>query len=324
MTFVHEALYYANLDEFLAGTLAFVRSGLAAGQPVLVAVPEPRLGMLRTELAAAGRVATRHEMTFVDMAEEGSNPNRIIPWVLRAFVDQHPGPVRLVGEPVYVGRAAEEVACCVQHEALVNVAFAGHDAEILCLYDVRQLAHMVPYAERTHPLVRSAAGRRPSTSYTDPYTVVALLNQPLPERRLADDTLMFDVEGLAGLRRLVGKFADSAGIPADRVADLQLAVTEIGTNAVVHAGERATLRLWTERDRVVCEIRGAGQISDIMAGRVVPPPDSPRGRGLLIANRLCDLVQTHTAPTGTTTRLHMRRPPVRVATRVSPVPEPGR
>jgi hypothetical protein len=48
-----------------------------------------------------------------------------------------------------------------------------------------------------------------------------------------------------------------------------------------------------------------------MAGRVVPAPDSPRGRGLLIANRLCDLVQTHTAPTGTTTRLHMRLSPSR-------------
>ena len=296
---VHEALYYSDLDEFLAGTLAFISEGLSAGEPLLVAVAEPRLTALRASVTVPGPV-------FVDMAEEGRNPNRIIPWVLRAFTNKHAGRVRIVGEPVFVGRPPNEVAPCVLHEALINVAFAEQDMCILCPYDVRQLAHVVPYAERTHPMVRDTRGRRPSTSYTDPYTVVALLNQPLPERRRVDQMVSFDVQGLAGLRRRVGTYADQAGIAADRVADLLLAVTEIATNAVVHAGQVATLRIWRESDRVICEIRGAGEISDIMAGRVVPAPESPRGRGLLIANRLCDLVQTHTAPSGTTTRLHMR------------------
>lgn len=300
MSLVHEALYYSDVDEFLVGTMAFVREGLRAGEPLLIAVPQPRLGALRGELGPHDRV------TFVDMAEEGRNPNRIIPWVLRTFTDRHPGRVRVVGEPVYAGRPPEEVPPCVQHEALVNIAFADRDVSILCPYDVRQLAHIVPYAERTHPMVLAFGGRRPSTSYTDPYTVVALLNQPLPERRRVDDVVMFDASGMSALRRVVGAYAVESGMAPDRVADLQLAVTEIGTNAVVHAGEKATLRVWRQSDRVICEIRGAGEISDIMAGRVVPSPESARGRGLLIANRLCDLVQTHTAPTGTTTRLHMR------------------
>ena len=304
MRLVHEALYYSDLDEFLAGTLAFIAEGRRAREPLLLAVPEPRLAALRESVAAAD--GANLDITFVDMAEAGRNPNRIIPWVLRAFTNRHRGPVRVVGEPVFVGRPPDEVPPCVQHEALINIAFADHYMTMLCTYDVRQLAHIVPYAERTHPTVRAIGDRRPSTSYTDPYTVVALLNQPLPERRRVDDVVVFDISGLAGLRRRVAAYADRAGMSADRVADLQLAVTEIGTNAVVHAGHLATLRIWRERDRVICEVRGAGEISDIMAGRVVPSPDSPRGRGLLIANRLCDLVQTHTAPSGTTTRLHMR------------------
>jgi anti-sigma regulatory factor (Ser/Thr protein kinase) len=305
MSFLHEALYYSDQDQFLAGSLAFVREGLAAGEPVLVGVVEPRLSLLRRELGVDGEV-----VRFVNMAQEGRNPNRILPWLLRAFADRYPGPIRVLGEPIYVGRPPEEMAPCIQHEALVNLAFAERDASILCPYDVKQLAHIVPYAERTHPVVRGGSGRRASTSYTDPYTVMALFNQPLPERKRVDDTVVFDVQGLAGVRRTVGAFADAAGITADRVADLQLAVTEIGTNALIHAGNPvATLRLWAEVDRVVCEVRGAGEIADIMAGRVVPSHDSPRGRGLLIANRLCDLVQTYTAPTGTTTRLHMRVSP---------------
>lgn len=303
MRLIHEALYYSDPDEFIAGTMAFMADGLRREQPLLVAVAQPRLEILRQLLSS---VAATPEVAFVDMAEEGRNPNRIIPWVLRRFVDQHPGPVRIIGEPVFVGRPPQEVAPCVQHEALINIAFADTELVILCPYDVGQLRHVVPYVERTHPTVRDKGGPRPSTSYTDPYTVMALLNQPLPHQRRVDDVVVFDMEGLSSLRRRIGDYAGRAGLTASRVADLQLAASEIGSNAVVYSGAMATLRLWREHDRVVCEIRGAGEIADIMAGRVVPSPDSPRGRGLLIANRLCDLVQTHTAPSGTTTRLHMR------------------
>ena len=84
---------------------------------------------------------------------------------------------------------------------------------------------------------------------------------------------------------------------------------EIGTNALTHGGPGiATLRAWSESDHVVYEIRGAGQIADPMSGRIVPPPDAAHGRGLLVANRLCDLIRTHTLVTGTVTRLHIRRP----------------
>jgi hypothetical protein len=38
--------------------------------------------------------------------------------------------------------------------------------------------------------------------------------------------------GLGRLRHRVGAYADQAGMIANRVADLQLAVTEIGTNLV--------------------------------------------------------------------------------------------
>jgi hypothetical protein len=39
--FTHPALFYRGADEYLAGTIPFVRTGLAAGEPVAVAVPGP-------------------------------------------------------------------------------------------------------------------------------------------------------------------------------------------------------------------------------------------------------------------------------------------
>jgi anti-sigma regulatory factor (Ser/Thr protein kinase) len=298
VTLVHEALYYATVDEFLTGTVEFVRSGTG---PTLVAVPEPRLGLLHSALSQPA------DVTLVDMAVEGRNPARILPWVLHAFVDAHPGPVRILSEPIYAGRTEAELGPCVQHEALINLALADRSVSILCSYDTTQLAHVLPFAERTHPVLVSSGRRRRSPSYTEPAQVVAMVNRPLPEPVRIDERLVFDLQGLAGVRRLVAEHALNAGLVPERVDDLQLAVTEICTNAVVHDGDGlGTLRLWTEGDLVVCEIRGAGQISDIMAGRVLPSPDRPNGRGLLVANRLCDLVQTHTGPTGTRTRLSMR------------------
>jgi len=113
---------------------------------------------------------------------------------------------------------------------------------------------------------------------------------------------------LGALRRIVRHHAVGAGLSAERVADAQVAVSEIATNALTHGGPTiATLRAWSDPGRVVYEIRGAGQIADPMAGRIVPSPDTPHGRGLLVANRLCDLIETHTMLTGTVTRLHLRR-----------------
>jgi anti-sigma regulatory factor (Ser/Thr protein kinase) len=304
VTLVHEALYYATVDEFLEGTLDFIRSA-SPGVPTLVAVPQPRLELLQSSLPSLPAGAA--QPSFLNMAEVGRNPARILPWVLCAFADSNPGPVRIIGEPVYLGRTEAELTPCVEHEALINVALVDRDVDILCPYDIAQVPAMVPFAERTHPVVVADGQRRPSRDYTDPAKVLAMLNRPLPEPSRIDERLVFDIQGLAGVRRLVAEHALTAGLAQERVDDLQLAVTEICTNAVVHDSDGlGTLRVWTEDDLVVCEVRGAGQISDILAGRVLPSPERPHGRGLLLANRLCDLVQTHTGPAGTRTRLSMR------------------
>lgn len=297
---VHEALYYGDGDEFLAGTTLFVQAGLAADEPVLAAVPEPRLSALRHEFRD-------EQVRFVDMAEAGRNPNRILPWVLSAFVREHaPQRVRIIGEPIFVGRSPEEIDLAVQHEALINLAFDGVDVAILCPYDAKRLPDVVPYADQTHPVVLDSCGRWPSEKYTDPYLVVSALNRPLPERMVVDEILVFDRSRLALVRSRVSRHALDCGVAEARITDLRLAVSEICNNAILHGGPKvAVLRMWAEDDRVVYEVRSGGHITDPLAGRVVPPAESAGGRGLLVANRICDLVQTYTVPDGTVTRLHL-------------------
>src|SRR5690349_24315373 len=88
--FVHPALFYRGDQEYLAGTIPFIRAGLDAGNPVAVAVPGRQLELLR---GALGGDADRVHM--LDMQVAGRNPGRIIPGVLRAFADAHPDARRV-------------------------------------------------------------------------------------------------------------------------------------------------------------------------------------------------------------------------------------
>src|SRR5690349_24474231 len=95
------------------------------------------------------------------MTEACRNPGRIIPTVLLAFANAHPGRrVRLIGEPIWAGRSDTEYPACAQHEALINTAFTGRPATILCPYNTRLLDPLwVQDAYRTHPVMLTTTRR---------------------------------------------------------------------------------------------------------------------------------------------------------------------
>jgi anti-sigma regulatory factor (Ser/Thr protein kinase) len=299
---VHEALFYRTADGYRAGTVPFVERALDGGEPVLVAVPGPRIGLISRALGArAGRVR------FLDMTRAGRNPGRIIPWILHAFLDEHAGRrVRIVGEPVWAGRSVDEYPACVQHEALINVAFAGQVASILCPYDAAALPPWVLHdAACTHPVLVDAWERTDSPRYTDPDDVVAAFNHPFPEPDPHTPTLDFDTPSLPLVREFVAYYAERAGLAYRRVGDLQLIVNELASNAIVHGGGAGQVRIWPADHQVICEIRDRGRAEGPLAGMVPPAPDSLGGRGLVLVNYLCDLVRIHTRPDGTAVRVYL-------------------
>ncbi|MFC4857683.1 anti-sigma factor RsbA family regulatory protein [Actinophytocola glycyrrhizae] len=304
--FVHPALFYRGAAEYLAGTVPFVRAGLAAGEPVAVAVPGGNLALLRSALGAdAVRVR------LLDMMAAGRNPGRIIPGVLRAFADAHPGgPVRIIGEPVWPDRSGLEYPACAQHEALINHAFTGRDVTILCPYDVAGLDQdVLADAEATHPVLIDADGARDSEAYA-PDRVVAAHNQPLPAPSVpVEEVVAATVPDVVAARRLASGHATRLGLSPDRAADVELAVTELLTNSVEHGGGAGTLRMWTCGDHLVCEVQDGGTLADPLAGRRPARRGHPRGRGLLLVNQIADLVRTHTGPGSTAIRAYFRMGP---------------
>ncbi|PXY22054.1 anti-sigma regulatory factor [Prauserella flavalba] len=298
--FSHPALFYRDESTYLAGTVPFVLDGLAAGEPVAVAVPERNLARIENALGdAAG------EILLIDMGDAGRNPGRIIPGVLRAFADAHPGPVRIIGEPIWAGRSEDEYPACAQHEALINAAFAGRKATILCPYDTTSLAASVlADAEATHPLLIDDTGETLSERYA-PDDIVAAYNAPLTPAPAAV-TMAFTLGELSKARHFAFDFATDAGLPGDRVQDLVLAVGELTGNSVQHGGGGGELRLWTDGGHLVCEVEDAGHLADLLAGRRPVPLNQVGGRGLLLVNHIADLVRTYRTARGTITRVHLR------------------
>ena len=304
-SFRHEAFMYAGRDAFVAGMSAFLREGVADGDPTLVVVSADKIDALREAL---GRDAD--DVLFADMAEVGANPARIIPaW--RDFVSEHGGPgraLRGIGEPIDAQRSAAELVECHRHEALLNLAFADTPAFwLVCPYDTEALgADVVAAARRTHPAVVDEGVACDSALFDGLEAVAEPLADPLPDAPAAAVEHEVRLDALGAVRRLVGRFAERAGLGGDRTGDLLLAVNEIATNSVRHGGGRGRLLLWHEPGMVLCEVRDEGRITAPLVGRERPGVGQIGGYGLWLANQVCDLVQVRAYPAGGVVRLHMR------------------
>lgn len=310
--FQHEALFYAGLDDFLAGTVPFLREGLEHEEAMLVAVPDVRLRALQAALRSELHESTQ-PITFLDMAEIGHNPAHIIPAWSQFLRDNGGGttPVRGIGEPIWSGRSAAELVECQRHETLLNVAFADSGAwKLLCPYDTVGLpADVIEEAERSHPWVSRADGwRAMSAQCRDLELMAQPFDLPLPPPTCDTSSVAFELDDIPDVRKLVAVCARVAGLSPDRIDDLVLAVHEIAGNSIRHGGGRGTMRVWYDDTAVVCEVTDGGRIEAPLVGRQVPDDDSLGGRGLWIANQLCDLVQIRALAGGNVVRVHMHTP----------------
>jgi anti-sigma regulatory factor (Ser/Thr protein kinase) len=301
----HEAFFYTGDDEYLAGTLPMVREGLDAGEAVMVALPPPRLDLLRAALGPDGE-----GVAFCDMTALGHNPANIIAaWA--AFVqDAAEAGLRMrgIGEPVWAGRTPDEVLECQLHEALLNLAISPDTPLWLrCPYDAGNLdTGVLSAAHCSHPVLVGPDSLGGSRSYGGAHHAATLFSQPLPEPPAVAEQVDFGPADLRELRAVVHSHAADAGLAPDRDQDLVLAVHELATNSVEHGGGTGTMRLWQSRAGLVCEVRDAGVVSDLLVGRLEASHGAEGGRGVWMANQLCDLVQLRSSPKGTTVRLLAR------------------
>ena len=297
----HRALFYHDSADYLAGIFDFINPALDRDEPVAIAVPEPKLRLLEAELG--DRAAP---VKLLDMFELGRNPGRIIPAVLGMIERSVGRPLRYVGEPIWAGRAPEEIREATRHEALINLAWPDADISVLCPYDLAGLDDQVLRdAAHTHPGVVHDRRLGPSSAYGNG-SVPTECEQALPEPPPDALSRAFEIGDLGRLRAWVGERADASELDADRRAELVLAINELTTNTVKHAGTYGVLRFWAAPGEVIFQVEDSGHIADPLAGRRLQAPTGIGGLGLWMVNQLCDLVEVRTSAAGTTVRTHMR------------------
>ncbi|GAA3346254.1 hypothetical protein GCM10020358_56580 [Amorphoplanes nipponensis] len=97
---------------------------------------------------------------------------------------------------------------------------------------------------------------------------------------------------------------------ADRLPGFVLAINEVITNAVLHAGGQGRIVLWSTGSAVHCTVTdsGPGIPEQYRRPPTVPEAFEVGGRGIWLAHQLCDEVTMATGPIGTTIGLSVRLP----------------
>jgi anti-sigma regulatory factor (Ser/Thr protein kinase) len=175
---------------------------------------------------------------------------------------------------------------------------------LICPYDADNLPDdVLTEARRSHPVVVEDVAPTES-SYAGHGHIATLFAADLSPANPRVPVRDFQRGQLAAVRAEVESRAASAGLRSDQGQDLALAVHEVAVNSVEHGGGSGEIRVWEETGALVVEVRDAGQIADPLVGRQLPSWDDVGGRGLWLANQLCDLVQIRSRSTGTVVRIH--------------------
>ena len=117
--------------------------------------------------------------------------------------------------------------------------------------------------------------------------------------------LDFGLDDLHDVRSLVATGASAGGLEPGRISDLVVAASELAANSILHGGGRGLATVWDDGESVYVEVADAGTIVDPMVGEVRPDPAAEGGRGLYIANQLCDDLMIDSTASGTRIRLRI-------------------
>lgn len=319
----HEALPYSGHDQFVSSSVAVLRDALDRDERLIFFADAKKVEDVRQALDD-----DRDDVTLVATDEHGRNPSRIIT-LLDNFRAGGDGRRALgLGESVQAAQGPATRSEALLADSLYNSErLSTWPMSIVCLYDLATLDDdSVTAMRRSHPVVRGGgtdpggrSGGSATTWSTDTGTAFnpdyeerllgALFREPLPPPPPGSRSLEIAGAQLVGMREFVRSAAGRDGVAPDRVDDLVLAANEIVTNSLRHGGGRCTLTVWHDGGTTVCQAQDPGILRDPLAGRLAPAPDAVNGRGLWLANHLCDLVQIRSSERmGTVVRLAVDGP----------------
>jgi CheY-like chemotaxis protein len=177
----HEALVYSSTDDLAAGTVPFVQQGLTRGEQLLVVLREAGRTVLQEALGGAAA-----KIEFADAIDWYQSPEHAFERYGRYLADHledGASRVRVVAEVIWPeSSATADVARWKRYEAGISPELAAVPVSFICAYNTQELpAEIVMDARRTHPVLRTAEGARPSAHYSQPAAFVRSLEREVPE-----------------------------------------------------------------------------------------------------------------------------------------------
>ena len=308
----HRALLYRGPRDFTGAIGPFIRAGLAARQPVLVAVPAAQLSWIRRDLGADYQA-----VQVADVADFyqtlGRATRTLVDW-LRA----HTAPgraARIVAEQDLAGRAEAEIAAYLRAEAAANVIYQPYAISVLCPFDTSSLPEgVLRDAQRTHPELARDGVAASSPLYTNPGQFVRERSVTADPPRSAA-SIGFEGPGeLSSVRRFLRAELAAAGLAGEAAQALVIAVGEIVANALAHGQPPRRLWVYPDHGKLVCQVQDGGPgPDDPLTPYLVPEPHALHGQGLWLARQVADLVELASDTAGTQVRVLAQLPGPRPA-----------
>lgn len=286
-SFQHDAFIYESSEAYLDALVPLIDAGLDAGDAIFAVVPAHNAELLR---AALGSRADAVE--FIDAETWYEHPIETIDAYTDVLAALPDGQRAFVVGEVQFGSTDADWAAWTRYEAALNHALGHANARVICPYDVRALsASVISDARRTHPYLVTEADAAPSPEYHEPTSLLPHL-PPTVSIPATVPALDLAIDGdLQASRRAFAGAASEAGVEGPRLDELTLALNEILTNAIVHGGGAARLRVWLDLQAgsLTCVIDddGAGAANPLL-GYTRPPEPTPGGYGTWLARRLFD------------------------------------
>jgi len=117
----------------------------------------------------------------------------------------------------------------------------------------------------------------------------------------------FGREEITVVRHEVSARLRAAGLGGDRLQGFVLAINELVTNVVLHAGGQGRVAVWLSGDSAWCSVTdsGPGIPAKYLVAPEVPGAFEVGGRGIWLAHQLSDEVTIATGPIGTTIEIRI-------------------
>lgn len=289
----HDAGLFEDDQGLLDLLVPFARDGAALGEPVVLALRDRHVQLVRDALKDVPQI------TFVPSPyTRPASAVRTLLELFEAHAANARARLRVVGEvvdsPTWLTWQP-----WARYEAAINRLFASFDVWGICAYDTRSTpAPVIDDVIHTHPHITTRHGTRANSDYQPPETFLAARQNPPadPVERAAAALQLTDPTPAAA-RHAVAKLAAShTRIPNQQASDLVCAVDEAVTNALLYGRPPVKLRAWATVDRLHATVSDSGPgPGDPFAG--LTPANSAGsgglGLGLWVTHQLCSQV-THT------------------------------